>query len=360
MKAALRSHDDPLLPGCDAGQQGPGKLRAPLGGYRMTVNNKVLLRWVLDNIAWFILIILVIVFSLAVQGFRQWGIYRNILYQAAFVGILAIGEAMCIIVGEIDLSIESVLGLCAVTTAWLTASSSDASGLLLNGFLALLVALAIGSVIGLINGLLTVKLRISSFIITLAGYLAFRALGLVITGGHGITRLPPELVAVANTNIGPVPLLIIVLILLYLAFYGLMTKTKFGLYLYLVGDNAEACFNAGIRVDRVRIFTFVYSGLLGALAGWLIAARVNGSSPGIGTGMLFEALAAVVIGGVSLKGGVGKLSGVFAGVLILSTISTSISLVGMNPFYVNIIRGGLIIFAVVIDALISRIRPALL
>ena len=324
------------------------------------ITRKDILRWVLDNIVWFILLLVILAFSIGIQGFAQWGIYRNILYHAVFVGILAIGEALCIISRELDLSVESVLGLATVVTAYLTGSSSDASGLLLNGFLTLGIVLLMGALIGLFNGVLIVKLKISSFIITLSSYLIFRAVGLVITKGHGVIKLRPEVVAVARTNVGPLPLLVIIMIFMYGLFYFILTRTQFGRHIYLVGDSREASFNAGIRVSRVLFGAFILSGLLSAFAGWLLAARTNGSSPGIGVGMLFEAFAAVVIGGVSLQGGVGNLTGVFAGAILLSAISTAISILGMPPFYMNIIRGGFIIMAVLVDAVITRIRPLLM
>ena len=326
----------------------------------LPIGKKDVLRWVLDNIVWFILLFVLLIFSAGVRGFAQWGIYRNILYHAVFVGILAIGEALCIISRELDLSVESILGLATVVTAYLTGSSSDASGLLLNGFLTLGIVLLMGAMIGFFNGFLIVKLKISSFIITLSSYLIFRAVGLVITKGHGVIKLRPEVVAVARINVGPVPLLVIIMVFVYTLFYFILTRTQFGRHIYLVGDSREASFNAGIRVSRVLFGAFILSGLLSAFAGWLLAARTNGSSPGIGVGMLFEAFAAVVIGGVSLQGGVGRLTGVFAGAILLSAISTAISILGMPPFYMNIIRGGFIIFAVLIDALIIRIRPRLM
>ncbi|MBA7566819.1 L-arabinose transport system permease protein AraH [subsurface metagenome] len=326
----------------------------------LPITKKDILRWVLDNIVWFILLFVLLVFSAGIRGFAQWGIYRNILYHAVFVGILAIGEALCIMSRELDLSVESVLGLATVVTAYLTGSSSDASGLLLNGFLTLGLVLLMGALIGVFNGFFIVKLKISSFIITLSSYLIFRAVGLVITKGHGIFRLRPEVVAVARINVGPVPLLVIIMVFMYTLFYFILTRTQFGRHIYLVGDSREASFNAGIRVNKVLFGVFILSGLLSAFAGWLLAARTNGSSPGIGVGMLFEAFAAVVIGGVSLQGGVGNLAGVFAGAILLSAISTAISILGMPPFYMNIIRGGFIIFAVLIDAIISRIRPRLM
>lgn len=322
-------------------------------------DKKDIMRWTLDNIVWFILFLVILVFSVGIKGFAQWGIYRNIFYHAVFVGILAIAEALCIMSKEMDLSVESVLGLAAVVTAYLTGASADASGLLLNGFLTLGIVLLMGAAIGLFNGFFIVKLKISSFIITLASYLIFRAVGLVVTKGHGVIRLRPEVVAVARINFGPIPLLVVIMIAVYALFHVVLTRTQFGRHVYLVGDSREASYNAGIRVDKVLFGAFILSGVLSALAGWLLAARTNGSSPGIGMGMLFEAFAAVVIGGVSLRGGVGKLTGVFAGAILLSTISTAVSIVGMPPFYMNIIRGGFIIIAVLIDALISRIRPLL-
>ena len=317
------------------------------------------LKWVLDNIAWFILAILIVVFSFTVQGFAQWPIYRNILSHAIFIGILAIAEALCIISREMDLSTESVMALSAVITAYLAGTSTDASGLHLNGISTLLIVLAIGMLIGVINGFFVVRLKINSFIITLAGFLAFRSVGLVITGGRGVLNISPDIVAVARTSIGPIPMLVIIMVSLYAFFHWLLTRTRFGRYVYYVGDSREAAFNAGIRVDRVVLGVFIISGVLSALAGWLLAARTNGCSPSLGNGMLFEAMAAVVIGGVSLQGGVGKITGVFAGAVLLSSISTVIAIVGMNPFYMNIIRGGLIIVAVLLDAAIRSARAKL-
>ncbi len=324
------------------------------------LDKKDILLAILDNIVWLILFIVLVAFSVFIPRFAQWGIYRNIFYHAVFVGILGIAEALCIISREMDLSVESVLGLSAVVTAYLTGSSSDASGLLLHGYLTLALVLLMGASIGLFNAFFVVKLKISSFIITLSGYLMFRAIGLIITKGHGVIKLRPEVIAVARTDIGPIPLMIIIMIAIYTFFYILLTRTRFGRHIYLVGDNREASFNAGIRVDRVLFAVFILSGTLSALSGWLLAARTNGSSPAIGMGMLFEAFAAVVIGGVSLRGGVGNLTGVFAGAIILSAISTAISILGMPAFYMNVIRGGLIIVAVLLDALISRVRPLLL
>ncbi|OQX57361.1 hypothetical protein B5M50_05920 [candidate division KSB1 bacterium 4484_219] len=323
-------------------------------------NRKAVLRWILDHMVWFILFFVLVVLSCSIRGFAQWGIFRNILYHAVFVGVLAIGEAICIISKEMDLSVESVAGLAAIMTAWLTGTGLDASGILLNGYLALLVVLAMGAIIGAFNAILVVNYKISSFIVTLAGYLMFRALALVVTNGHGVTRLRPEVVMVARTKLFSIPLMVVLLLFIYIAFYIFVTQTRFGQHIYLVGDSREASYNAGIRIGRVLFGVFMLSGMLAGLTGWLLAARTNGAAPNIGMGMLFEAMAAVVIGGVSLQGGVGNLAGVLAGAILLSTIATAVSLLGMPPFYMNVIRGGFIIIAVLLDALVQRIRPYLM
>jgi ribose transport system permease protein len=245
-----------------------------------------------------------------------------------------------------DLSTESVMALSAVVTAYLAGTSSDASGLYLNGITTLLIVLAMGVLIGLFNGFFIIKMS----------YLMFRAVGLVISGGRGVVGISKDIVVVARTNIGPLPLLVIILLTLYSLFHLFLSKVRFGRYIYFVGDDREASYNAGIKIDRVLFGVFILSSVLSAFAGWLMAARINGCSPSLGMGMLFEAMAAVVIGGVSLRGGVGKLSGVFAGAILLSSISTVINIIGLNPFYINIIRGSLIIFAVLLDAVVGQIR----
>jgi len=318
-----------------------------------------ILAWIFDNIAWFILGALVIIFSLTIEGFAQWPIYRNILSHAIFVGILAIAEALRIISGEMDLSTESVMALAAVLTAYLAGTSTDASGLRMGAVATLAIVIAVGALMGFVNAFFVVKMKINSFIVTLAGYLAYRAVGLVITGGRGVLNIHPSIVAVARTGIGPIPMFVIIMVALYAVFHWFLGRTKFGRYIYYVGDSRDAAFNAGIRVSRVLFGVFILSSVLSAVAGWLLAARTNGSSPSLGMGMLFEAMAAVVIGGVSLQGGIGRLSGVFAGALLLSSISTVISIVGMNPFYMNIIRGALILAAVTLDIVIRNARARL-
>ena len=332
-----------------------GEARTTLGP-----NGAALLNALLDHLVWLILAVLLIALSLTIDRFFQTGIFINILQHATFVGVIAIGLSFCIIAGHMDLSVESVMAFAAMLAAWLAASRGSASGLELAPWLTLLIAIGFGALAGGFNAVLVVRFRINAFIVTLATYIAIRGLGLVLTGGRSMYGLPDSFRSVATTEISilglGLPLLVVILVLAYLLFSVLLTRTKFGRYVYLVGGNAIAPFRAGIDVNRVLYAVFILSGVLAAIAGWLLAARTNGATPNLGLGMLFEAFAAVVIGGVSLRGGVGQLSGVFAGVLLLSTIDTAINVMGIEPYYTQVIRGGLMLLAVLLDSAKIAIR----
>jgi len=315
-----------------------------------------LLNALLDHLVWLILAILLIALSLSIDRFFQIGIFINILQHATFVGIIAIGLSFCIIAGHMDLSVESVMAFSAMLAAWLAASRGSASGFELAPWLTLLIAIGFGALAGAFNGVLVIRFRINAFIVTLATFIAIRGLGLVLTGGRSMYGLPDSFRAVATTDVLGLPLLVLILVAAYVLFGILLSRTRFGRYVYLVGGNVIAPFRAGIDVDRVLYTVFILSGVLAAIAGWLLAARTNGATANLGLGMLFEAFAAVVIGGVSLRGGIGRLSGVFAGVLLLSTIDTAINVMGIEPYYMQVIRGGLMLLAVLLDSAKNAIR----
>jgi ribose transport system permease protein len=328
-----------------------GDLRPALAPSRAALLNAVL-----DHLVWLILAIILIALSLTIDRFFQIGIFINILQHATFVGIIAIGLSFCIIAGHMDLSVESVMAFSAMLAAWLAASRGSASGIELAPWLTLLIAIGFGALAGAFNGVLVIRFRINAFIVTLATFIAIRGLGLVLTGGRSMYGLPDSFRSVATTEFLGLPLLVLILVAAYVLLGILLSRTRFGRYVYLVGGNVIAPFRAGIDVDRVLYTVFILSGVLAAIAGWLLAARTNGATANLGLGMLFEAFAAVVIGGVSLRGGVGRLSGVFAGVLLLSTIDTAINVMGIEPYYMQVIRGGLMLLAVLLDSAKTAIR----
>jgi ribose transport system permease protein len=310
-----------------------------------------MVRWALDNLVWFILLIILVLCSVAIPGFFQIGIFFNIAYQATFVGILAVGLSFCIIAGQMDLSIESVLAFSAMLAAYLSGVSVAASGLALPGIVSLVIVLAFGALIGVINAFFVVNLKIAAFIVTLAMFIVVRGMALILTQARSIFDLPPDMRIVASASLFGIPVLVLILIAVYVFFHFVLSRTRFGRHVYLVGGNPTAPFRAGIKVNRLYYQVFILSGVLAAFAGWLLAARTNGATPNLGTGLLFEVFAAVVIGGVSLAGGVGRLTGVFAGALLLSSISTAINIIGLEPQYMQVIRGGLMLVAVLLDSL---------
>jgi ribose transport system permease protein len=331
-----------------------------LGDRRPLIDRARLLNALLDHLVWLILAIILLIFSLTIESFFQIGIFLNILQHATFVGLIAIGLSFCIIAGHMDLSVESVMAFAAMLAAWLAATRGSASGLELDPWLTLLLAMLFGAAAGAFNGVLVIRFQINAFIVTLATYIAIRGFGLVLTGGRSMYGLPDGFRAVATTDLAGLPLLVVILTAAYVVFNVILTRTRFGRYVYLIGGNVSAPFRAGIRVERVLYMVFILSGVLAAIAGWLLAARTNGATPNLGLGMLFEAFAAVVIGGVSLRGGIGRLSGVFAGVLLLSAIDTAINVMGLEPYYMQVIRGGLMLLAVLLDSAKTAIRRGFL
>ena len=331
---------------------------AASGGVRA---HRPFLAFLLDNLVWIILLVALAAFSAFIPKFFQIGILLNILEQSTFVGIIAVGLSLTLIAGQMDLSIESVMALAAMCVALTFGTGGAGGGLALQpAWLAfpvsLAMALGIGAAIGLLNGVLVVRFEINAFIVTLASYIWGRGLVVAMSGGRSVYGLPDALRTMAVTRIFGVPLLAVVLILVYLFFSVIMTRTPFGRHLTMIGGNAVASTRAGIRVPRNVILTFVLSGLLAGLAGWLLASRTAGATANLGIGMLFQAFAAVVIGGVSLKGGHGRLSGVFAGVLLLSSIQTAINVMGMPPHYTMVIQGTLVLAAVLLDTAKNGLR----
>jgi ribose transport system permease protein len=320
--------------------------------------------FILDNLVWFVLVIVLAGFSLTIPNFFQIGILLNIFEQSTFVGIMAVGLSLVIIAGEMDLSIESTMALSAMVTAVLFGTNGAGlqftfSPSWLNLPVSLLISIAVGAVVGASNAWLIVGLKINSFIVTLASFIWVRGLVVALSGGRSVYGLPAEIRGVAIASVGGVPLLVWITVLVFAVFAFILTKTPLGRHIVMVGGNATAAFRAGIRVRQLMATTIILSGCIAGFAGWLLASRTAGATANLGTGMLFEVFAAVVIGGVSLKGGVGRLSGVFAGVLLLSSISTAINVMGMPPHYTLVIRGALVLAAILLDTMKTSLRRRL-
>ncbi len=317
--------------------------------------------FILDHLVWFMLAVVLVAFSLFVPNFFQIGIFANIVEASTFVGVMAIGLAIVIIAGHMDLSVESVAALSAMITGILFCSHGIGMGLVLTPEwlvipVSLALALGVGAVIGWLNGFFVIKLKMNAFIVTLASYIWVRGLVVAISGGRSAQDLDPDLRFIGIQQFLHVPLIAWIAIICFVVFSFIMQRTPFGRHITLIGGNAVAAFRAGIKVDRLMFISFILAGAIAGLAGWLLAIRTSGATANLGTGMLFNAFAAVVIGGVSLKGGVGKLPGVYAGVLLLSSIHTAINLMGLPAHYTQVILGLLVLAAVLLDTLKLQIR----
>jgi len=327
-------------------------------------DHRGLVEFLLDNLVWLMLIVVLAVFSVAIPNFFQIGIFANIVEQSTFVGVMAIGLAIVIIAGNMDLSIESVAALTAMITGILFCARGIGLGVTFTPEwlvipISLCLALIVGGIMGVINGVLVVRLRMNAFIVTLASYIWVRGLVVAISGGRSAQDLAPSLRVMSIETVFYVPLIAWLAIGCYVLSTFVMAKTPFGRHVIMIGGNAVATFRAGIKVDRLILITFVVAGAVSGLAGWLLAIRTSGATANLGVGMLFNAFAAVVIGGVSLKGGIGRLPGVYAGVLLLSSIHTAINLMGLPAHYTQMILGALVLAAVLIDTVKLQIRQKL-
>jgi ribose transport system permease protein len=327
-------------------------------------DRRAMAEFLLDNLVWLILAVVLIVFSITIPQFFQVGIFANIVEQSTFVGVMAIGLAIVIIAGNMDLSVESVAALTAMVTGILFCARGIGLGITFTPEwlvipVSLAFALVVGGAIGVINGLLVVRLNMNAFIVTLAGYIWVRGLVVAISGGRSAQDLAPSLRVMGIQTIAHIPLIAWLAIACFAVFTFVMVKMPFGRHITMIGGNAVATFRAGIKVDRLVLITFVVSGAVAGLAGWLLAIRTSGATANLGVGMLFNAFAAVVIGGVSLKGGIGRLPGVYAGVLLLSSIHTAINLMGLPAHYTQMILGALVLAAVLLDTVKLQIRQRL-
>lgn len=334
---------------------------APHNSSEMPARRRQVLEFLLDNLVWLILIVVLAVFSASIDQFLQIGIFINILQNSTFIGIIAVGLSLTLIAGHMDLSIESVMALAAMLVALTFGTGGAGGGLELSpSFLAfpvsLAMALGVGALIGMLNGLLVVRLEINAFIVTLAAYIWGRGLVVALSGGRSVYGLPDELRAMAIQRVLGIPFLAWAFIAVYVVFAFILSRTPYGRHLFMIGGNTVASNRAGIRVARNVILAFVLSGTLAGFAGWLLASRTAGATANLGIGMLFQAFAAVVIGGVSLRGGQGRLAGVFAGVLLLSSIQTAINVMGMRPHFTMMIQGLLVLVAVLLDTAKNSIR----
>ena len=268
----------------------------------------------------------------------------NVVRQTSINGILALGMTMVVLTRGIDLSVGSVLALSGIVTASLVTGIHAQ-----NLWIAAAAGLGVGMACGLVNGLLVAKLAIPPFVATLGMLSIGRGLTLIYSGGMPVADLSRTFLWIGQGDIFGIPVPIFFFLGVFILLWIVLNKTTFGRYVYAVGGNEKSAKTAGIGTKKIIVMVYVISGLLAALGGLILTARTTSGLPQAGQSYELDAIAAVVIGGTSLAGGVGTIQGTLFGALIIGVINNGLNLLGVSSFYQQVVKGCIIIGAVLLD-----------
>ncbi|HOB41852.1 MAG TPA: ribose ABC transporter permease [Bacillota bacterium] len=274
----------------------------------------------------------------------------NVIRQVSINGILAAGMTMVIISGGIDLSVGSVAAICGAIVA--------GTQLKLGLAPAMLLSVATGALLGLINGLVITKGKVAPFVATLGMTTVARGLTLIYTGGRPIYNLTDAFRVLGAGYVGPIPVPVLILALVIAVVHFVMSSTVFGREVYALGGNEEAARYSGINVERRRMLVYISMGLLSAVTGIVLTSRLGSADPTAGVGFETDAIAAVVIGGTSMSGGEGSVIGSLIGALIIGVMNNGLNLLNVSPYYQQIFKGLIVVLAVLMDSASRRKRQA--
>jgi ribose transport system permease protein len=301
-----------------------------------------------------VLLIVCLIFSLSANRFASTGNALNILVQISITTVLAVGMTFVILVGGIDLSVGSILALGTVVGGRIMTSGRFSVGV--GVFLAVLACIASGMLAGTLNGLISERWKVPSFIVTLGMLNVARGTSAVLSDNSTISGLPQPFVQFGTKILfGVVPIIFLVALVTVLIGWAVLRFTVFGRLVYAVGSNEEAVRLSGHNTKRIKVFCFAISGMTAGLAALVFLLRLNVGSPTAAVGYELSAIAAVVLGGTSLTGGRGSIIGTFLGGCLLQVLSTGLQLVGVSDNYRVIVIGAVIVLAVVLDTFRSRL-----
>lgn len=295
------------------------------------------------------LLIMCIALSIMSPYFLKVSNFVNILLQSSINAILAFGLTFVIITGGIDLSVGSVLALAGVVMGVVLQNQG-------NVVIAIFLGLIVGALCGFSNGVLITKLNLPPFIATLGMMSIARGLALVITKGYPISGLPPAVRFLGADKLAGIPVPVLLVIILFVISHIILSNTKIGRYDYAIGGNEEATKLSGVNVDKYKIIIYTISGLFAGIAGIVLAARVNSALAIAGMGYELDAIAASVIGGVSLMGGEGSASGTLLGAVVMGVLRNGLNLLNVSTFWQQVVIGVVVIAAVSLDQLQKKRR----
>ncbi len=266
----------------------------------------------------------------------------------AFIGLITLGQAMLMLLGELDISLGAMGGLCGVVAGMLMMDAG------VNPFAAMAIATLFGSLLGLINGFLVTALNLHSLVLTIAMAGVYKGVNLVLTKGVAITNIPESIQFLGRGDVGPFPTPFVIMIGLLVVVAVVAHRTPFGRYVFAIGDNPVAARMIGVKVNRIKMLVFVIAGSLAALAGTLMVARLGTAQPSIGDTWVLPSIAAAVIGGVATTGGIGSPVGAILGAAIIGVIEDVTVLYGISPYWQGVISGVIVVIAISFDSLSRR------
>lgn len=300
-----------------------------------------------------VLVIMIGIFALASSNFFKFSTMFTILKQVSITGIISVGMTFVMLTGGIDLSVGSIAGVSSVTAAMLMLNKVPI-------FLTCILVLIIAVFYGAINGFCVTRLEMPPLIATLGLQTALRGLAYIVTGGLPVFGFNKAFGNFATGTVAAIPYPVILVILIFIIAIFALEKMTIGRYLYGVGGNEEASRLSGINVTRIKLFAYAISGLLAGIAGLVLLSRTNSGQPSAGTNYEMDAITAVVLGGVSLSGGEGKLSMVIIGVLLMGILGTGMIMLNINDYVQQLVKGLVLIAAVAFSSYSKRVRSKMI
>lgn len=296
-----------------------------------------------------VLIVLMAALSIFVPDFLSFRNMQGLVLAVSLVGAVATTMMLVLAMREVDLSVGSLVALSGVLTAEVISNTGSVA-------LGIGAGLAAGGIVGLINGVVVARLKINSLIATLAMMEIVRGVAFLVSGGEAVAIPEEDFYVLGTGDFLGIDYPIWITLICFIAFGIVLNATVFGRNVLAIGGNAEAARLAGVPVDRTKIIVFTVHGLITALAGIVLAARITSGQPNTSLGLELQVISACVLGGVSLSGGVASIGGVIVGVLIMGAAQNALNLLDVPTFYQYVVRGGILLVAVILDQMRQRMR----
>ncbi len=315
------------------------------------IDGKVVGKFLSKYAIYIVAVLLVIAMSIMSEGFLTWANIVNILRQNSFVGMVAIGMTFVAITGGIDLSVGAVMAFAGMVAAKFCVRDADVQ---LPLVVALLLGVAVSALVGFCNGILITKGRVAPFIATLGMQTILRGAALLLNDGRPFIKLSQEFNNIGQGYVLGLPIPVVAFLVIVILGILLLHYFRFGRRVYAIGGNEGAARASGIMTDRIKIWVYVLASVFSGISGIILSARVQSASPISGQGYELDAVAAVVIGGTSLAGGIGTMAGTIVGILILGIITNGLDLLNVSAYLQQIIKGAIIVIAALLDRKASK------